>query len=88
LPDDLAGQGALDALARLEADEVRPPRRWALLLLALPIATIIYPPVYNRAHPAFGGLPFFVWYQMVAVIFGGAVTGVVYLLRREARQPE
>jgi hypothetical protein len=26
-------------------------------------------------------VPFFVWYQFAAVVFGGLVTGVVYLLR-------
>ena len=59
---------------------VREGRRWALVLLLLPIATVIYPPLYNHRDPALGGIPFFVWYQLVAVVFGGVVTGVVYLL--------
>ena len=56
-------------------------RRWPFLLLLLPLAAVVYPPLYNRVHPALGGVPFFVWYQIAAVVFGGAVTGVVYLLR-------
>ena len=50
------------------------------MLLLLPIAAVIYPPLYNHRDPTFGGIPFFVWYQLVAVVFGGVVTGVVYLL--------
>ena len=56
-------------------------RRFALLLLLVPVATIVYPPLYDRDHPALAGIPFFVWYQLAAVVFGGVVTGVVYLLR-------
>jgi Protein of unknown function (DUF3311) len=56
-------------------------RRWALLLLLLPVAAIVYPPLYDYRHPELAGIPFFVWYQLVAVVFGGAVTAVVYLLR-------
>ena len=57
-------------------------RRWVFLLLLLPVAAVIYPPLYNHRHPSIAGLPFFVWYQLVAVVFGGVVTGVVYLLHR------
>jgi len=52
-----------------------------LLLLLLPVAAVVYPPLYNRRHPSLAGMPFFVWYQLAAVVFGGVVTGVVYLLR-------
>ncbi len=56
-------------------------RRWALLLFLLPLAAVLYPPLYDRRDPTLGGIPFFVWYQLAAVVFGGVVTGVVYLLR-------
>jgi hypothetical protein len=61
----------------------RPAQRrpWAFTLLALPIAAVVVPVVYNRIQPSIGGVPFFVWYQFAAVVFGGLVTGVVYLLR-------
>ncbi len=71
----------LDHLAALEAARPRQPRRWALWLLLLPLAAIVYPPLYNRDEPTLGGLPFFVWYQLAAVAFGGLVTGIVYHLR-------
>lgn len=59
----------------------RPHRRWAFFLFALPIAAVVVSAVYNRIHPELAGIPFFVWYQFTAVVFGAAVTGVVYLLR-------
>lgn len=57
-------------------------RRWPFALFLLPIGAIAYPPLYNRIHPTMGGLPFFVWYQLVAVVLGAAVTGAVHILRR------
>jgi len=56
-------------------------RRWALLLFLLPLAAVFYPPLYDRRTPTLGGVPFFVWYQLAAVVFGGVVTGLVYMLR-------
>jgi len=69
----------LDELAELEAAEAR-PRRWALLLLIVPLAAILWPPLFNRETPHLIGMPFFVWYQLAGVAFGGVVTGVVYAL--------
>ena len=66
-------------MGRLGANK-RPQRRWAFLLLLLPVASVVYPPLYNHRDPSVAGVPFFVWYQLVAVVFGGIVTGVVYLL--------
>ncbi len=43
------------------------------------------PPLYARDSPRLAGIPFFVWYQLAAVVFGGLVTGLVYLLRE--REP-
>jgi hypothetical protein len=74
------GTHLLDELAELEAAEAH-RRPWALLLLLLPLLAVVYPPLYDHDHPAFVGLPFFVWYQIIAVAFGGLVTGIVYLLR-------
>lgn len=56
-------------------------RRWALALFVLPIAAVVYPPLYDRRTPTLGGVPFFVWYQLAVVVLAGAVTGAVYLLR-------
>lgn len=82
-PDEL---DPLDELAALEAADTHRRRRpWALLLLLLPVAAVIYPPLYNYDRPRVAGLPFFCWYQLLAVAFGGVVTGVVYLLRGGGR---
>jgi hypothetical protein len=64
------------------AEEEQPRRRWALWLLLIPAASVLYPPLYSHRTPSIGGVPFFVWYQIAAVVFGGVVTGVVYLLQR------
>ena len=56
-------------------------RRWALALFVLPVAAVVYPPLYDRRSPTLGGVPFFVWYQLAVVVLAGVVTGVVYLLR-------
>jgi hypothetical protein len=72
---------AFDHLQRLEGGGVRQRRPWSLWLLLVPMAAIAYPPLYSRTDPEIGGVPFFVWYLILAVVFGGAVTGVVYVLR-------
>lgn len=59
----------------------RQRRRWAFVLFALPVAAVVAPAVYNRVHPELAGVPFFVWYQFTAVLFGALVTGIVYVLR-------
>ena len=58
-------------------------RRWALLLLLVPVLAVLITPLYNRRDPAIAGVPFFVWYQFAAVLLGGAATGLVYHLRGE-----
>lgn len=64
----------------------RTRRRWALALFLLPIAAVIYPPLYDRRTPTLGGVPFFVWYQLAVVVLAGVVTGAVYLLRGEGER--
>jgi hypothetical protein len=71
--------GTVDQAARTR-------RRWALALFLLPIAAVIYPPLYDRRTPTLGGVPFFVWYQLAVVVLAGVVTGAVYLLRGEGEQ--
>jgi uncharacterized membrane protein YhdT len=69
----------LDELEELESADTR-PRRWALLLLLLPLLAVLWPPLFNRETPTLIGMPFFVWYQLAGVALGGIVTGVVYAL--------
>ena len=35
-------------------------------------------PFYNKVDPAWIGIPFFYWYQMLWVIIGAVLTAVVY----------
>jgi uncharacterized protein DUF3311 len=76
-PPGSAEAPAADAPAGVE----RQHRRWAFVLFLLPVAAVVAPALYNRVHPELAGVPFFVWYQFTAVVFGSIVTGVVYLLR-------
>jgi hypothetical protein len=69
-----------------QGQAARTRRRWALALFLLPIAAVIYPPLYDRRTPTLGGVPFFVWYQLAVVVLAGVVTGAVYLLRGEGEQ--
>jgi hypothetical protein len=43
---------------------------------------VLWPPFYNRPDPAFIGIPFFYWYQLLWVIIGAIFTIVVYLATR------
>jgi Protein of unknown function (DUF3311) len=37
-----------------------------------------WPPLYNRVEPAWIGMPFFYWYQLLWVIIGAVLTAIVY----------
>ncbi|MCL5947660.1 MAG: DUF3311 domain-containing protein [Actinobacteria bacterium] len=74
--DDMGTHGSDHQFTPLS--QHRPRSLWLLLIPLVPVAI---PAFYSRIHPTLVGIPFFVWYQMTAVVFGGIVTGVVYLLR-------
>lgn len=57
--------------------EMRQRRAW-FLLLALPFAGLLYPPLYNRLTPTLFGFPFFYWYQLAWVFVTTALLLVVY----------
>ena len=56
--------------------------RWYLLLL-LPLAGTLVPPLYARAQPELLGFPFFYWYQLLWVLLASAITWLVYVRTRE-----
>ena len=61
----------------------RPPRPHALrLLLLAPFVAMMWVSSYNSLTPTFAGIPFFYWYQLLWVIIGAALTGIVYLVER------
>lgn len=64
-----------------ETDPPRPrPVRW---LLAVPVVAVLWVPFYNRVEPSVFGVPFFYWYQLLWVLLGALIIGLVY--RSETR---
>jgi hypothetical protein len=59
-------------------------RRWYLLLL-LPFAGLLYPPLYTTDTPELFGFPFFYWYQFAWVPVASILTWIVY---RKTSRPE
>lgn len=60
-------------------------KRWWYVLLALPLAATLVPPLYVRSGPQLFGFPFFYWYQLVWVVLASGVTAAVVLATRGAR---
>ena len=55
-------------------------RYWPRFLLIIPFLLVVWVPFYNRIEPTLGGIPFFYWYQLGAILLGAAVVMTVYLL--------
>ena len=66
----------------------RPKRasRWWYLLFVVQFAAIAWPPLYNRAEPAWGGIPFFYWYQMLWILISAVLTTIVYFATEHGRK--
>jgi hypothetical protein len=70
----------------------RAPRRhvgtWILIAILLGAALIgtLWVPFYNHLTPAFGGFPFFYWYQLLWVLIVAILGAVAYLLSTVARR--
>ncbi len=56
----------------------RKRRSWLLLLLLIPFIALLYPPFYNVQKPAFIGIPFFYWFQLLWILITAIITAVVY----------
>jgi hypothetical protein len=52
-------------------------RGWYLLLV-LPFAGLLYPPLYSHHDPELFGFPFFYWYQLAWVPVTALLTLLVY----------
>ena len=60
-----------------------PHRRKVMLTVMsflVPLALVVGVPLYNRVEPRLWGIPFFYWSQLLFVIVGALVTGLVYCL--------
>ena len=58
----------------------RKGRSWLLLLLILPFIVLMWPPFYNFREPAFIGVPFFYWFQLLWVVITAIITAIVYFV--------
>jgi len=65
---------------------VTPARVAISLCLVAPFVAMLWVSSYAKADPAFLGIPFFYWYQMLWVLVSTALTMVAYTLwRRDQR---
>jgi Protein of unknown function (DUF3311) len=51
---------------------------WWYLLFVVQFVGLLWLPFYNRAEPAFMGIPFFYWYQLLWVAISAVFTAIVY----------
>jgi Protein of unknown function (DUF3311) len=51
---------------------------WWYLLFLIQFIVCLWVPFYNRVDPAWYGIPFFYWYQMLWVVIGAVLTAIVY----------
>jgi hypothetical protein len=59
---------------------VTPVRVICAVLLLAPFVALLWVSSYARMTPAFIGIPFFYWYQLMWVILSALMTGLAYLL--------
>ena len=57
-------------------------RLWYWLLL-VPCLAVVCVPSFNRVEPAWFGIPFFYWYQLLWIPLSAVVIGVDYGMTRE-----
>jgi len=60
----------------------REPWKWYALLL-IPFVATLWVPLYDRAEPSIGGVPFFYWYLFLWIALTAGLNGLVYLATRE-----
>ena len=53
---------------------------WWYLLFVVQFAAVLWPPFHNFAEPAWLGIPFFYWYQLLCVILSAVITAFIYLV--------
>ncbi len=71
------------------ADSPRKRRVWSwwylLLIVQFPVA--LWVPFYNAAEPAFIGIPFFYWFQLLMILAGAVLTAIVYFATERNEAP-
>jgi len=61
-----------------DLDRRRSGWSWWYILLLVQIVAVLWPPFFNKLEPAWIGVPFFYWYQLLWVIIGAVLTAIVY----------
>jgi hypothetical protein len=61
-----------------EAGPHRSRTRRPRLLLLLPFVAMLWVPSYNSADPAWLGIPFFYWYQLLWIPLSSVLLAIVY----------
>lgn len=56
----------------------------ARLLVLIPFVALAWVPFYNKIEPELAGIPFFYWYQLVWIVIGAVLLGLVYLFEESA----
>ncbi len=65
----------------------RVKNRWWYVLLLPPYVGTLWLPFYAKKEPRLFGFPFFYWWQFLWVIFGVALTAIVYVLTTQSDAP-
>ena len=88
MPEEPVRRGGVSEVAEPSGRRRSSPLRrlWYVLLL-LQFPAVLVPSFYARATPQLWGFPFFYWYQLLWVIIGAVLTGVVYVFTRERAEP-
>lgn len=56
--------------------------RWPLVLLGVPFAALLYPPLYASERPELLGFPFFYWYQFAIALLAVILTAIAHRATR------
>jgi len=66
----------------------RKSRPWLLFLLLIPFIVMLWPPFYNFKEPAFIGIPFFYWFQLLWIVITAILMAIVYWLQASPREQQ
>jgi hypothetical protein len=55
------------------------------ILLLVPFIAVLVPQFYNKIDPTLGGLPYFIWYQLIWVVVGGILVFASYQVYNAGR---
>jgi hypothetical protein len=87
LPRYFSRTKAANGFTRVDIMDQHSRRRsgwtWWYLLFVIQFVAVLWPPFYNKLEPAWAGIPFFYWYQMLWVVISAVLTAIVYFATEE-----